>query len=66
MSEQLYKLSCPSCGNTELLVQRDDMEDNEFIGDPIVVCQACAMAFRISEAKPSMCSEGQVLHMERG
>jgi predicted RNA-binding Zn-ribbon protein involved in translation (DUF1610 family) len=65
-NEQLYKLSCPSCGNVDLLMRDDDIEGNEFIGDPEATCAQCGRVFRLSESSRVMCSEGQILHMARG
>lgn len=67
MNEQLYKLSCPSCGNIDLLVREDDMEEDEFVeADPVVWCLACGLTFNLSKSKLVECSEGQTLHMLLG
>ena len=62
----IFKYACPQCGNTQLGVNMDDVDaDDYFIGDPVVVCLRCWARVHASELVERESSEGQTLHMIR-
>jgi hypothetical protein len=63
--DQLYRLVCPHCGGSELVIRKDDMEEDEFIGDPLVGCLKCQAMLHLSALVPEESSYGQILHIER-
>ena len=64
--EQLYRLVCPHCGGSELVIRTEDMEEDEFIGDPIVGCLKCQGMMRLSQLVAEESSHGQTLHIMKG
>ncbi len=64
---EYYKLSCPSCGGTALVIREEDIdEDGKFIGDPKIGCAGCGYITTASALVPQETSDGQIIHMARG